>query len=288
MKLCEIISTYISEILPRKRPKTQINQRHQLEFWSKHLGDMNIADIKPLDIIKIRRLIQGSDSTKNIYMAALRHLFTIAIREFGATNENPILKVSNLKNPRGRVRYLSDEERKNLLIATEESSNRYLHLVVLLALTTGARKMEIMNLTWSDIDIDKKMIYFRETKNGEVRTLPIVHKVGEFLLEHFKNSKTSLIFPSARNLKRPIDIRSPFAQALKCAGIVNFHFHDLRHSCASYLVMNGASLNEIAEVLGHKSLNMVKRYAHLSTSHISKVVNSMANKIFNLNDEKNF
>jgi len=279
-KLSEIIETYIAEILPRKRPKTQINQRQQLEFWSKHLGEMNIAEIKPLDVIRTRGLIKGSDSTKNIYMAALRHLFTIAVKEFGVLNENPILKVSNLKNPRGRVRYLSDEERKNLLAACEESSNPHLYIIVLLALSTGARKMEIMNLTWADVDLDKKMIYLRETKNGDIRTLPIVPKIGEILLEKFKESKTALLFPSERNSEKSIEIKSPFEKALKRAGITNFHFHDLRHSCASYLVMNGASLNEIAEVLGHKSLNMVKRYAHLSTSHISSVVNSMADKIF--------
>lgn len=279
-KLSEIISTYIAEILPRKRPNTQTAQLQQLSFWQKHLGDTNVAEIKPIDIIKARGLIKGSDTTKNCYTAALSHVFTVAVKEFGTMSENPCLKISKLKNPRGRVRYLSDEERKNLLIACEESSNPYLYAVVLLALTTGARKMEIMNLTWSDIDFEKRVIYLHETKNGEIRPLILTDHPHRVLFELFKESKGGLVFPSRRNPERSIEIKSPFNQALKRAGIVNFHFHDLRHSCASYLVMNGASLNEIAEVLGHKSLNMVKRYAHLSTSHISKVVNSMADKMF--------
>ena len=279
-KLFEIIDLYLTEILPRKRPNSQISQKQQLIFWRNHLGDMNVVDIKPITIIKTRTLINGSDSTKNCYIAALSHCFTIAIKEFGLMEENPISKISNLKNPRGRVRYLNDKERKELLIACEESANPFLYLVVLLALSTGARKMEIMSLTWSDIDLDKKLIYLQETKNGEIRTLPIINKVYGILLEHFKQSKTALFFPSDKNSEKPIDVRHPFNEALKRANIKDFHFHDLRHSCASYLAMNGASLNEIAEVLGHKTLSMVKRYAHLSTGHITKVVNDMADKIF--------
>jgi integrase len=230
--------------------------------------------------VRVRGLIKGADVTKNAYTAALSHVFTIALKEFGVVDQNPCLKISKLKNPRGRVRYLSDEERKKLLVACEESANPYLYAVVLLALTTGARKMEIMNLTWSDIDFDKRQIYLNETKNGEIRTLILTEPPYSVLLGLFRGSKTHLAFPSLKNTNKPIELKHCFIQALRRAGVTNFHFHDLRHSCASYLVMNGASLNEIAEILGHKSLNMVKRYAHLSTTHISGVVNRMAEKMF--------
>jgi len=89
----------------------------------------------------------------------------------------------------------------------------------------------------------------------------------------------NLVFPS-KDFKKPIDLRTPFENALKRAEIEDFKFHDLRHSCASYLAMNGASLAEIAEILGHKTLQMVKRYAHLSDAHTSKVVASMNDRIF--------
>lgn len=279
-KLKEIIQTYITEILPRKRPKTQANQRHQLEFWSKHLGEMNIADIKPLDVIKARGLIKGSDATKNIYMAALRHLFTIAVKEFCILNDNPLLKISNLKASRERVRYLTSSEFENLLIACKESANPYLYLVVLLALGTGARKMEIMNLSWSNVDIDKQLIYLDSTKNGDLAALPIPQKIIPELLQHLTNSKTALLFPSPRNPEKPIELRHPFREALKRAKIKDFRFHDQRHTFASYLAMQDVPLNVIAELMRHKSYSMVKRYAHLSTAHKSKVVNSMTDKIF--------
>ncbi len=97
--------------------------------------------------------------------------------------------------------------------------------------------------------------------------------------------ESDLVFPG-KDLKAPVDIRTPWENALKHAGIIDFRFHDLRHSCASYLAMNGASLAEIAEILGHKTFQTVKRHAHLSDSHISKVVASMNDKIFGVNNEE--
>ncbi len=276
-KLNELIELYEKEFLSRKSPKSQVMQKQQLAFWAKHLGKKNINSIKPIDIIQTRALIEASDSTKNCYMAALRHVFTVAMKEFRLAESNPLLMVSNLKNPRGRVRFLSDEERKNLLIACEESSNISLYLVVLLAITTGARKMEIMNLKWSDVDLDKNLIYLHQTKNGEIRTLPIVPKVKELLILLKEESENELLFVGRGN--KPLNIEYAYEEALKRARLKDFRFHDLRHSCASYLAMNGATLNDIKEILGHKSFNMVGRYAHLSTAHKSKVVNDMVNSI---------
>jgi integrase len=100
--------------------------------------------------------------------------------------------------------------------------------------------------------------------------------------EHNKvrNITSDLVFPSPTHPMKPWDSRSAWLSALKKANIQEFRFHDLRHSCASYLAMNGASLAEIAEVLGHKTLQMVKRYAHLSEAHTAKVVQSMNERIF--------
>jgi integrase len=277
MKLNELINLYTTEILPRKKLHTQRQQKQQLTFWSKHLGRKSISSIKPVDIIKTRSLLDVSDASKNIYVAGLRHVFSVAVKEFDVLEVNPLLKVTNLKNPRGRVRFLSENERKELLLACEESSNEYLYLIVLLALTTGARKNEILKLKWEDIDFDKNLIFLHETKNGDIRTLILVDKAKQLLFELSKEKESDYVFKGKKN--KPIDIQYPFEEAVKRAGLENFRFHDLRHTCASYLAMNGASINEIAEILGHKSLNMVKRYAHLSTQHKSKVVNDMVRNI---------
>jgi integrase len=157
-----------------------------------------------------------------------------------------------------------------------------LYPCVILALSTGMRQAEQMELEWSDVKLNDGFLILHETKNGERRRVTITGVSLELLKEHSKLRRldTNLLFPSERNPQKPIDLRKAFANAMTSARITDFHWHDLRHSTASYLAMNGASLAEIAEVLGHKTLSMVKRYAHLSDGHVSNVVASMNSKIF--------
>jgi integrase len=138
------------------------------------------------------------------------------------------------------------------------------------------------------VDLHQGRITLHETKNGERRVVPLAGKALELLQAHAKVRRldTPLLFPSkVRDPKTkvpvgPMDLRTPWENALKTAGIEDFRFHDLRHSAASYLAMNGASLAEIAEVLGHKTLQMVKRYSHLSEAHTAGVVARMNARIF--------
>jgi len=130
--------------------------------------------------------------------------------------------------------------------------------------------------------LKRRVITLHDTKNKERRLLPLAHYALQLMEAHSNvgNIASDLVFPSPSNSQRAWDSRSAWEVALKRANIQNFKFHDLRHSCASYLAMNGASLAEIAEVLGHKTLQMVKRYAHLSEAHTAKVVQSMNERIF--------
>jgi len=289
--LAESIDRYITNVLPNK-PKAVSDQTLQLTWWKEQLGQYTLANISPALISECRdklaseitvRNKKRSPATVNRYMAALSHVFTIATKEWGWTEDNPFSKVTKLREPRGRVRFLSDSEREKLLQASKQSQSEHLYLAVLLCLATGARKMEIMGLKWQDVDFQRGVIILHETKNGERRVLPLTGKALAALKEFADVSQgkpSELIFPSNTNPKKPVDIRTPWENALKNAEIPDFRFHDLRHSTASYLAMNGATLAEIAEVLGHKTLNMVKRYAHLSEAHTMKVVESMNRRIF--------
>lgn len=287
--LGEAIDRYIENILPSK-PKSKDFQSKQLEWWKNHLGSYSLADVTPALIGQYRDMLakgktprekDRTPATVNRYLAVLSHLFTIALKEWGWAQENPLRRVSKLKEPRGRVRFLSDEERVRLLQAAKKSEGTYLYLVVVLALSTGARKMEILGLKWQDVNLARGIIILHETKNGERRVLPLTGHALELMKEHAKvrSLNSDFIFPGL-NFDKPIDIRTPWETVLKHAEIEDFRFHDLRHSAASYLAMNGASLAEIAEILGHKTLQMVKRYAHLSDAHTSKVVAKMNEKIF--------
>lgn len=187
----------------------------------------------------------------------------------GMAGTKPVKQNQKEKEPRGRIRFLSDEERNSLLKACKDVNSPYLYLIVVLALSTGARRSEITNLQWQDIDFNRNVITLHETKNGERRILPLAGTALSLIKDHNKIRRidSDLVFPAPHDPSRPWDFRSAWDSAIEKAGITDFHFHDLRHSAASYLAMNGASLAEIAEVLGHKTLAMVKRYAHLSEAH---------------------
>ncbi|MFA5018122.1 MAG: site-specific integrase [Methylobacter sp.] len=191
-------------------------------------------------------------------------------------------KVKKPKESRGRVRFLDENERAKLLTACNESSNSWLYTCVILALSSGMRQGELMGLKWTDVNLKDGFLILHETKNGDRRRVPLSGLALLLLQEHAKVRRldTPLLFPSNKDPQKPIDLRKPWETALKQAEIIDFHWHDLRHCTASYLAMNGASLAEIAEVLGHKTLQMVKRYAHLSDGHVSNVVASMNEKIF--------
>lgn len=281
--MADMIDRYLETILPGK--KSARDQKRHLQWWRKALGSYLLKDVTPSLIAEQReRLAKGNrtNSTVNRYLTSMSHPFTIAQREWGWVESNPLRSVSKLKEPRGRVRYLSTNERTRLLNACKEHSNPDLYLAVVLALSTGARQSEIWGLRWPQIDFDRGLIVLTETKNNERRSVPIVDVAFGLLWEkaRFRRLDTDLVFPSRKNVAIPLDMRNPFEDALKKAGIEDFRWHDLRHTTASELAMNGATLAEIAEVLGHKSLSMVKRYAHLSESHTLSVVQSMNKKMW--------
>jgi integrase len=285
-----LIDRYMRDVLPTKK-KSEERQGAQLLWWKRELGSMSLADVTSAVIAERRDKLGRQNTTMGRlrtpatvvrYLAALSHAFSTAVKEWGWLEDSPMRKVTKPKEARGRVRFLSPDERSRLLSACKESSNAYLYPVVVLALSTGMRQAEIMTLRWENIDLQKGRIVLHETKNGERR---VVHIAGHALhllqgLSKMRRIDTTLLFPSKENVKQPIDLRFPWEVALKTSGIEDFRFHDCRHSAASELAMNGASLAEIAEVLGHKTLSMVKRYSHMSDTHTAGVVARMNEKVF--------
>lgn len=289
--LGELIDSYIKYELPKK-PKNSRNQKTQLLWWSSEIGRYTLADITSALISDCRdKLCAGltpngtkrTNATVVRYLAALSVCLTYGMNEKQWLDDSPMRnrKVTKPKEPRGRVRYLSKEERTSLLAACKQSANPYMYAVTVLALSTGARQGEIMNLTWDDIDLNRGRAILQETKNGERRALPITGHALDVLkeLDKVRRIDTKLLFAGA-NPNKPAELRKPWVTAMQAAGITGFKFHDLRHSAASEFAMNGATLAEIAEILGHKTLAMVQRYAHLSEGHTAGVVERMNKKIF--------
>lgn len=294
----EMIDRYVQR-LQRDNPKRLNDIDHLLKWWKQELGFCVLADLnRSLISAKLEKLSKKkaerwnrktekkevnliSPATVNRYLMAFSHVCTIAVNEWEWLDDNPLRKIKKLKEPRGRVRFLSDTERQALLGACKEAPYQSMYLIVVLALSTGARRGEIMNLKWSDIDMERQQIVLHDTKNKERRVIPLKEHAYDLMKAHKKVQRidTDLVFPSISGDK-PYEIKKSWEGALKKAGVKDFRFHDLRHSAASYLAMNGASTSEMAAVLGHKTLQMVQRYAHLSEAHTSNVVKNMNERIF--------
>ena len=222
-----------------------------------------------------------SGSTVNRYLATLSHMYTLAVREWRLLDRNPVREITKRKESRGRVRFLSDEERHALLNACTQSKWKPLYALVLLAISTGARRSELIHLKWCDVSLESKkaQAIVHETKNGDPRVLPLVGRTLEALreLKLQGSARSEYVFPQPSGFPGPFEhFDSHWYEAVGQAGIMNVRFHDLRHTCASYLASQGASLLEIADTLGHRTMQMVKRYSHLAQSHKVNVIEEMA------------
>jgi len=281
--LSELVDRYIEDVIPTKRTGHK-KDAALLSWWKEELGTYFLADVSPALVVECRdRLARGvtyrgtrrSPATVNRYLAGLSHAFTIAVQEWGWLEENPIRKVRRLEESRGRVRSLSDEERPRLLDACKANPDHRLYPLIILALSTGARQGELLRLRWRDVDLEREVAVLHETNNKERRTLPLSGEALRVIRElaRVRRIDTDVVFSSPAG--KPVFPQKAWEAALKEAEIKDFRFHDLRHSAASYLAMSGATLAEIAEVLGHKTLQMVKRYSHLTEQHTSRVVARM-------------
>lgn len=292
----EMLETYRDRVLIPLKPKRVRDQGQQLAWWIEKIGTYSLADISPAIIGQYRDELlstpfgaekqkKRAPATAVRYLALLSHVFSIAVKEWEWLPESPMAKVKKPKIANGRVRYLSPDELERLRAAAKQSANPYLHTVVEVAIASGMRYSEIMTLRWRDLLLDEDdahgLVVLEETKNGERRGVPLVGAALEAIKvlrqSHQKSlkGKNQLLFPSATKPDTPIELRKSWETTLKRAKIENFRFHDLRHTTASYLAMDGATGPEIAEVLGHKDLQMVKRYAHLSKAHITGVLSRM-------------
>lgn len=280
----DLIDRYCLEVLPQKRDSTKYCQAFQFAWWKEQIGHELLSSVTPALLASCRdRLIRDKETprspvTAKRYLAALSHAFTIAMKDWQWIEENPSARVTMPKESRGRVRFLSDEERGELLSACSKSPNAVLYPIVLMAISTGARKGEILALKWKDVDLSRGAVTFQDTKNSDRRTVPLLGAALEAVRGIPRRINTELVFADDDGTS-PVRIRRHWESALVAAKISGFRFHDLRHTCASYLAMSGASTSEIAAVLGHRTLAMVKRYSHIGEQHTAAVLERMNAKI---------
>lgn len=209
-----------------------------------------------------------SAATLNRYAQAIAAVFTWAIEQRLAPRgwTHPCRGLKRIPEADGRVRFLDAEERTRLFDACRSSRYPRLHAIALTAMLTGARRGELLGLRWRDLELDEGLARLGKTKNGDRRTLVLLPQVVEVLRPFQSSDPARFVFGSVRSkYLEPASVDTAWREALARAGIKDFRFHDLRHCCASYLAQAGTPLNVIAEVLGHRKLDMARRYAHLTT-----------------------
>lgn len=269
-----------------------------LKEWVRVMGDMALVDItrqvireelRELETYEVRcrdekgkiKTVKKSraPATLNRYKSALSAVFEFGREELDL-HENPCRQVKAMTENNARIRFLSLDERKELLKACKKSEWKQLYLLVMMAITTGARLGELLHLRWDDVSTVDRLAYVHKSKNGEPRVLPLTGEVVTLLLElSCPTDGNTLIFRATHDPYKPFEFRKHWNKALKEAEIKNFRFHDLRHTCASYLAQNGASLLQIADVLGHKQMEVTRRYAHLCVDHKQDLVDRVLGNI---------
>lgn len=286
--MADLIERYREKRLARLASAANVGA--QLDRWAAELGHMRLCDVTPAVVADVRdrladettvRGTKRSPARVNRYLAALSSVFQLGLKELGWVDDTPMRQVSKLKEPRGRVRFLSADELARLSGACRESSCEPLYTVFMLAVSTGMRKGEVMGLRWRDVDLETGWASLPTTKNGEPREVRLAGEALDLLREHgrVRRLDTEYVFPS-HNGRKPLDIRKPWTLAVEAAEISDFRFHDLRHTAASYMHMSGAAQKDIAEVLGHKTLAMTNRYTHLTRERIAETTERMTAQFF--------
>jgi integrase len=251
-----------------------------------HFGEETLlGNITFLQLEKYRNHLKRSGMAKasvNKEMACLKHMLNKAV-EWDLMEKSPFKKSLRLKENNQRQRYLSRDEIKRLRV---ECAPHLLNIVDC-AINTGMRKGEILSLRWSQIR--DGLIYLRKTKTDRARQIPINNTLAatlDRLSKHGEPSNIKRLDGGNTPMPRPRtdhvftyrgdpikNVRKAFMTALSKADIEDCRFHDLRHTFASHLVINGASLKSVQELLGHQDIKMTMRYAHLSQEHKTNAVN---------------
>jgi integrase len=259
---------YLEYAQANKTPFSYIRDLTSSRSLLKCFRDRLISAITALDLenYKTARRQEIKPASVNREMAMIKHMFNKAVA-WGLLKDNPLRQVLKFKEPPGRVRYLSNEEIRELL----SCCNGHVKSIVVMALYTGMRRSEILNLKWADIDMRNRLISIRHAKNNESRQIPISNPLYDELRAVGQQVSEQHVF-CGEDGKPFLDVKTGFKAALRRAGIKDFRFHDLRHTFASHMAMSGTDIQTLQKLLGHKDIKMTLRYSHLSDSHLKEAV----------------
>lgn len=278
--LADILKRYMDEVSVKKRGGD--TERIRIR---KLINDESIARYKAtalsgqlLSRWRDKRLLEVSGSTVNRELTILSHAINVARKEWGIHIQNPIELIQRPRQNRARERRLSAQEETDLFVQLAQgqrtckgtyskggSHNPNLLPIVQIALETGMRMSEVVSLQWELVNLEVRTATLPLTKNGEKRVIPLSQKAVAVLAALKPEHPVGAVFLGTTTEA----VKRGFSRACVRAGIVDLHFHDLRHEATSRLFEKGLNLMEVASITGHKSLSMLKRYTHLKAEDIA-------------------
>lgn len=274
--LADLIQEYLHEC--KLYHRSYASDKTHAKTFTKAFGKLAIDELTTADVEKWKRdrLTVVAKATVSRDLAWLKRLYNVAMRD-DKIRHNPAMPVKLPKLNNARVRYFSEGE----LVALQQMMEPEDFEVLELAINTGLRRGELFGLMWRNIDFRNGVVTIDRSKNGEKRYVALNHRVMAILRARQQRFKSDYIIPS-RTLNTPACahyfVSRIFNPALKLAGIHNFRFHDTRHTFASMLVMAGVDLRTVQELMGHKTISMTLRYAHLAPAHLKDAVNRLCPK----------
>lgn len=267
-KLCEEYLVYSrSNKAPQSFRRDQVSIKNLLHTFNRK----PIREILPYDLEKYknRRREKVKPATVNREITCLKHMFNKAV-EWQFLEVNALRVVKKFKEPPGRLRWFTPEEAQRLIA----NCRRYMKPIVIALLHTGMRKGEALRLEWNDVDLTNRTLTVRNSKNNESRTIPINRVLFDTLLALKLKAKFKLVFCHYDG--SPFhEIYYGFKAAAKRAGIEGVTVHTCRHTFASWLVMKGVDIRVIQVLMGHKTIAMTMRYAHLSQKTLQDAVDKI-------------
>ena len=270
------LRAWISRYLEGVTSRGLRNMRQYGRFWSKLLGRRLLTEISSDELRHIQAKLhfkkKRAPRTINRYFGALRRILNLAIVE-GYITTNPVKGVKFFPEPTGRLRFLSEGEISRLRekLAPDHWS------VVAFALETGLRLSEQFHARWDCVNLEQGVLTVPLSKSGRTRhvilseaALTILRGLSSWMLSPY-------LFPSPLSAAQPMQGRhfvvKVYDPALKAAGIIDATWHTLRHTFASRAVMAGVDIRTVQELMGHSTITMTMRYAHLSPAHLRQAVN---------------
>lgn len=263
----------ISDYMATSTKRSQKEDRRYAKLWTSRFTNAKLGAVTSAAIEKIRQsLLEAglAPSSTNRALAFLRHVLNVAVRD-GKLNNSPMAQVKFLKESPGRLRFLSLDEETQLCEAIGPPYESWVRLAIL----TGMRQMEQFSLRWEHVDLERGLLTIPHTKAGGTRYVHLNAEGGTILRNMTSWMVSQWVFPS-QNSGSHVDPRHFYARVflptVKRAGLETLTWHTLRHTFASRLAMAGATEQEIAACMGHSTTALVRRYAHLSPSHLKGVV----------------